>query len=241
MEIIDENHYYPFGLKHTNYNVNEKEFIKEDEILQLRIALVKNAPYNYKYNGKEWQDELGLNFYDYGARNYEPAIGRWMNVDPLAEKGRRWSPYAYAFDNPVYFIDPDGMWPKNPFTGLLRAIIATVKDDFSDTKKRKINKDVVQPVKNVVKKVESALAGSNNKVSEEGGYSIGGKGGNQEATTLRNGGRNAADSWIDTGIIFEVSLLLFGRSPGKVTNLKGSTGKGSNGGKPTQVDKSKMV
>jgi RHS repeat-associated protein len=94
--IQEENNYYPFGLKHEGYNN------------------VKNGVENkYKYNGKELQDELGLNMYDYGARNYDPALGRWMNIDPLAEKMRRYSPYNYAFNNPIFFIDPDGMAPSD--------------------------------------------------------------------------------------------------------------------------------
>jgi RHS repeat-associated protein len=108
LKILEENHYYPFGLKHQNYNVEKLDFETFPET-GIEIVPTDNTMYKYKYNGKELQEELGLNMYDYGARNYDPAIGRWMNIDPLAETSRRWSPYTYCYNNPLRFTDPDGM------------------------------------------------------------------------------------------------------------------------------------
>jgi RHS repeat-associated protein len=88
--VISTDDYYPFGLTFNSYS---------------RENAVANQ---YKYNGKELQDELNLGWMDYGARMYMPELGRWGVIDPLSEKGRRWSPYNYGIDNPVRFIDPDG-------------------------------------------------------------------------------------------------------------------------------------
>ncbi|MFY1048249.1 TIGR02594 family protein, partial [Chryseobacterium sp. GP-SGM7] len=65
----------------------------------------------YKFNAKELDSETGL--YYYGARYYNPRISVWYGVDPLAEQMSNWSPYVYAFQNPVNFTDPTGMKPND--------------------------------------------------------------------------------------------------------------------------------
>ncbi len=95
-EALEENSYYPFGLKQQTPTIG-----------------VSNPAYKYQYNGKELQQETGWN--DYGARMYMSDIGRWGVVDPLAETSRRYSPYTYAFNNSMRFIDPDGMAGRDTF------------------------------------------------------------------------------------------------------------------------------
>ena len=66
----------------------------------------------YLYNGKELNDDFGLDWNDYGARWYDSSIGRWGGVDPLAEDYEGWSGYNYVMGNPLKFVDPDGMAPQ---------------------------------------------------------------------------------------------------------------------------------
>jgi RHS repeat-associated protein len=117
LKILEENHYYPFGLKHSNYNVDKADFDKDETGFFVILKSVERNKNQYKYNGKELQDDFGLNLYDYGARNYDPAIGRWMNMDAQSEKWHTYSPYTYVLNNPLTYIDPDGNDIIVAFTG----------------------------------------------------------------------------------------------------------------------------
>lgn len=115
-EIINENNYYPFGGEHVGYN-----FIFN--------PIGNNVAQKRKFGSKEYQDELGLVMYDFGARNYDPALGRWMNLDPLADKYYSLSPYTYVANAPTVAIDPDGArilfvnghWQPRPIGWILQS------------------------------------------------------------------------------------------------------------------------
>jgi RHS repeat-associated protein len=95
------------------------------------------SAYKFRFGKKEFQDELGLNFYDFGFRNYMPDIGRWGCVDNMSEKYLSASPYHYAGNNPVLFYDVDG----NEFT---KAAWEWVKQLVADINSRQEsnNKDI---------------------------------------------------------------------------------------------------
>ncbi len=90
-EVLEENNYYPFGLKHEGYN-----------------PTAGNNSYQYKYNGVELQQESGMYAMDW--RSYMPELGRFSGMDMLSESYDDSTPYHFALNNPVFYSDPTGMY-----------------------------------------------------------------------------------------------------------------------------------
>ncbi|MDP1726651.1 MAG: DUF6443 domain-containing protein [Bacteroidota bacterium] len=98
-QLLEEFHYYPYGLFFEAYKA---------------AGILTSS--NYKHNSQHIQQNefsdgsntYGLDWYDFEARTYDPQIGRFMQIDPLAPNAPNWSPYRYCFDNPVNLTDPDG-------------------------------------------------------------------------------------------------------------------------------------
>ncbi|TXG34865.1 hypothetical protein FUA22_17255 [Seonamhaeicola maritimus] len=91
LEIVEENNYYPFGLKHKGYNTN---------------VASTNIAQKWKYNDTEYEEALGMNLYEMPLRSYDPAIARWTTIDPVTHFSN--STYNAFDNNPIYWADPSG-------------------------------------------------------------------------------------------------------------------------------------
>ncbi|MGM0581275.1 MAG: RHS repeat-associated core domain-containing protein [Bacteroidota bacterium] len=115
--VLQADDYYPFGLTFNSY---QRSYSKAN---------------NFKYNGKEEQEETG--WYDYGVRNYDAAVGRFFNQDRFAEKYLDFSPYQYAANNPILYIDVNGDSldvggdMQQSFNAILSFILKRFRDRFS--------------------------------------------------------------------------------------------------------------
>jgi RHS repeat-associated protein len=94
--LVKETNYYPFGLTHRGYN-------------NLTTSLGSAGAKKYMYNGKELQEDFGLDWYDYGFRYYDAALARFTTIDPLTEKNHSQSGFVYAANNPIAYIDYMGL------------------------------------------------------------------------------------------------------------------------------------
>jgi RHS repeat-associated protein len=107
-EVTQEQHYYAFGMQMEGPWLNN-------------TSIVDNR---YQYNGKELNEDFGLNWNDYGARFYDAAIGRWNAVDPMADFYQEFTPYAYVLNNPIRLIDPNGMYSADPTASRNTSVLA---------------------------------------------------------------------------------------------------------------------
>lgn len=191
-------YFHPDHLGSSSYITNAAGTVSQHmEYLPFGETLVDehtssiNSP--FKFNGKEKDEETG-NYY-YGARYYDPKWSIFISVDPLAEKTM--DAYGYCYNNPINLIDPDGMQgidPRKYFKKLWSEIKQTIKDDFSAYKRKKFDKDVVQPIVKVLKKSEKLLKGSGDKnEGKKGGYDLRSdlkQGAISDQDTKRKGDRN---------------------------------------------------
>ncbi len=109
--VLEENHYYPFGLSMAG--------ISDKAVKTQYPANRFKANSGSELQNQEFSDGSGLESYDAVFRMYDPQIGRFWQIDPLAEVGESWSPYSFVLDNPIAFNDPLGLTDSVPYLPLV--------------------------------------------------------------------------------------------------------------------------
>ena len=155
--VVGYDDYYPFGMQMDGRSYNQG---LEDNI--------------YKYSSKELDEEQltggKLDWYYFGARYYDPDIGRWLRVDPMADKFPNLSPYTYPYNNPIRYTDPTGMAgddtneDEEEKNDLLSVIVNTFKNYIeSDTK---FSEEQAQEIEADKSKIQKNIEQSTNEVLE---------------------------------------------------------------------------
>jgi len=124
---LEDFHYYPFGMQMEGIGTT-----------------AASGSNKYRYNGKEMNDDFGVNLSDYGARWYDGALGRWWSVDPMGGKTVNHSTYHYALSNPLRFIDPNGMESEaygRGLTGLAAEVREQSRKEQEEDRKEKEQKE----------------------------------------------------------------------------------------------------
>ena len=217
VDIVQTNNYYPFGLLMSQTNGNTSPSYRKNK---------------YLYNNKEIQSDNmtgeATNWYDYGARFYDPQVGRWHSIDPLAETSRRWSPYNYAVNNPIRFIDPDGMRTEMPndyfdiSTGAFLGsdqdqennnVYLTTSSNWKAMKGENWDSNVIGSISPDGYKISSEVAtGIFNHYYEEAGYNLSEISGNSVIPQIKD---NARKGWIYSGMA-EYGSQFEGLSSGEI-------------------------
>lgn len=179
--VIQMDDYYPGGLTFNSYQ------------------RANSLDQKYLYNGKELQDELDIGWLDYGARMYDPTLGRWHVLDPLSERGRKWSPYTFSFDNAMNVIDPDGMWGMSVKEWGEQFLADAIVGDGGKSKEEKEKEEKKKAEYEEKAKEGTQGDGNSNGTTESAqqGVDTGGEGNNDTGPL---------DSLIPVGIIFGVGV-----------------------------------
>ncbi|WCM40984.1 RHS repeat-associated core domain-containing protein [Flavobacterium sp. CBA20B-1] len=232
-EILEDNNYYPFGLKHKGYN----EVVNSNR---------SESAEKYKYNGKELNEDLGVNVYEYGARFYMPDIGRWMVMDPVTHHD--YSPYSAFDNNPVYWSDPSGadattlinsLWDKSG-NGLTSY---TLEDgQIVDTYYDKNAADIVRTMLAFVLSPDETNGGGGDGNGDGGGNGNGGGGWQKlDKSTLRNYAQklcNCSGGMLEqfTGALFENAWHSSYQLIGAIDNYRANKNKMKGGSRTTVPD-----
>lgn len=144
-QTVQDNHYYPYGAM-----FGESAAVEYVNAMSTNLAGTSVNP--YRYGGKEWLMQEGLNYYDFAARQYDPTTGRFIHPDPLNGKYPHLSSYLYCAGNPINATDPSGLaviydmtgayvgTTDEGFTGGIYIYNGTINIDFSKYKEAELKK-----------------------------------------------------------------------------------------------------